>query len=505
MVNVYKGIAVKAFGIALGVSLAALLSGCGGGGGSAGDTALEYKITLRADKSSLPVNIGNQGPGIGTFAPYTTVLHVMATEGGNPIVGTKDAFACNVEQDLKVGALYYLDGKSEHETDVDGVKIPNAYRNITLDSNSGGSSFHFHAGNTTGNAVITCSVTDPRDNQVKSASVQINVGGATAPATGMPANIRLNAVSELGYLGARNNIANVPNTVALQAAVRDQMLQEVVGKGVPNLQVYIQGDTEAAAGARLMHDGQTGTVIMTTTDGNGVANFMLGSGAKRGVIVLTLVADRADNNVANGIQDPIIQRVAVSVVNGIAKDPLVFGEEGKPQVVAATCNQAVSSPLLASGGLPPYKWSTRGNVGLPAGLELTQDGLVTGVPVLNNGAGAGQYEVAVQVADDNGLVQSGSLILLIQPGDCKPLAIADSSLALVAGRQFAFALSATGGTPPYTWEKEGPWPAIDLSPEGILSGNAPSAGVYNLVVKVTDAKGVVVRANMKITVTAPTP
>ena len=137
----------------------------GGGGGSAGDTALEYKITLRADKSSLPVNIGNQGPGIGTFAPYTTVLHVMATEGGNPIVGTKDAFACNVEQDLKVGALYYLDGKSEHETDVDGVKIPNAYRNITLDSNSGGSSFHFHAGNTTGNActgTAACAAHDER-------------------------------------------------------------------------------------------------------------------------------------------------------------------------------------------------------------------------------------------------------------------------------------------------------------------------------------------------------
>ena len=96
---------MKALGIALGLSLAALVSGCGGGGGSPGNTTLEYQITLRAEKVKLPINIGNVLPSIGTTAPYTTVLYVNATEGGNPIIGTTEAFACNVDVGLDVGAL----------------------------------------------------------------------------------------------------------------------------------------------------------------------------------------------------------------------------------------------------------------------------------------------------------------------------------------------------------------------------------------------------------------
>ena len=110
MVNVYKGIAVKAFGYVLGLGLAALVAGCGGGGGSPGDTTLEYQITLRADKVKLPVNIAHELPSIGTSAPYTTTLYVNATEGGNPIIGTTNAFACNVDKDLDAGALFYLVG-----------------------------------------------------------------------------------------------------------------------------------------------------------------------------------------------------------------------------------------------------------------------------------------------------------------------------------------------------------------------------------------------------------
>jgi hypothetical protein len=46
------------------------------------------------------------------------------------------------------------------------IKVPGAYRNIVLDSNSGGNSFHFHAGNKAGTARITCTVTNPADKQI---------------------------------------------------------------------------------------------------------------------------------------------------------------------------------------------------------------------------------------------------------------------------------------------------------------------------------------------------
>ena len=476
----------------MGLGLAALVAGCGGGGGSAGDTLLEYKITLRADKVKLPVNIGNEGPWIGTTAPYTTVLHVEATEGGNPIIGTAEAFACNLSAGLKVGALYYLDGKDEHE-DTE-TKEPLAYRNIVLDSNSGGNSFHFHAGDTRGTARITCSITNPRDNQVSTASVDITVGDTLAPAVGMPSSVRWQAAS--GYLGARNNVNNVPNSVSLQAVVRDEVGQEVAGSAAtPNLQVYIQA-SDAAMGARLIHNRQTGTVIMTNTDNTGVANFALSSGVQRGVITLVMVADRADNNVANGIQDPVIQRIAIPVVNGIALDPLAL----ESQEIAATCRQAVAVALAATGGVPPYVWSASS---LPAGLTLSPSGLISGVPSLPNGAGAGSYPVAITVTDDNGTSVTTNMQITVDAGECTPLTIVDSSLAVTRGTAFTFALSATGGTPPYKWKKVGEVSGLTISEDGILSGSISTSGTYMIVVEVTDKDGIVTRANFTIEVSDP--
>ena len=161
------------------VSAAALMTACGGGGGSSGAVSAEYQITLQADKVKLPVNVANVYPGISVYSPFTTVLHVNATVGGAPIPNMdENTFACNISSGLKVGALYYLDGKDEHMVEIDDgaggkIKVPGAYRNITLGANAGGNSFHFHSGDEAGAARITCSVMDPRDRTQKFASVDI--------------------------------------------------------------------------------------------------------------------------------------------------------------------------------------------------------------------------------------------------------------------------------------------------------------------------------------------
>lgn len=160
------------------VALSVALTACGGGGGSAGETQESYTITVRAEKDKLPLNISGIGPGTGVYRPYTTTLYVDAKKGGAPIPGGEEIFACNLSAGLDSGSLYYLDGNPEHETEVDDgnggkIKVPNAYRSITLGSNSGGNSFHFHAGNQAGVARVVCSVTDPRDKQQKFASCRI--------------------------------------------------------------------------------------------------------------------------------------------------------------------------------------------------------------------------------------------------------------------------------------------------------------------------------------------
>lgn len=138
----YEGEEIMKISKAMMVSAAtaAVLSACGGGGGSGGESHAAYSITLRAEKTQLPLNISNYPVGQGVYAPFSTTLYVEAKEGDRPIPGGEEIFGCNVAGGLDSGSLYYLDGDPEHEEEVDDgnggtIKVPVAYRSIKLGSN----------------------------------------------------------------------------------------------------------------------------------------------------------------------------------------------------------------------------------------------------------------------------------------------------------------------------------------------------------------------------------
>eukprot|EP01041_Mallomonas_annulata_P026000 gene26000-47181_t len=268
---------------------AIVIASCGGGGGSGGDSKLQYTISLRAVKNQLPLNISNQIADLGANAPFTTTLFVEAREGGAPVLNGTDVFSCNLAQGLDSGALYYLDGKPEHEKD----GLPLAYRSVVLGANSGGASFHFHAGNQAGTARVTCSITNPRDSQVSTASVDIVVGAAT----GKPASV-VGIAQAPSYLGVKNNPNMVRNNVGIQAFLRDDANQPIPSSTAANLQVSILPISGAADGARLISGNQSGSVLQVRTIG-GVGQISLSSGVNIGTIVLQYVADRFDNDVTN--------------------------------------------------------------------------------------------------------------------------------------------------------------------------------------------------------------
>lgn len=60
-----------------------------------------------------------------------------------------------------------------------------------------------------------------------------------------------------------------------------------------------------------MHSGST--VQVHTTEGVGI--FSLSSGRESGPIILEMISDRYDNDVTNGIQDPIAALMKVMVIN----------------------------------------------------------------------------------------------------------------------------------------------------------------------------------------------
>ena len=444
------------------ITCAVLLSACGGGGsGSSGEQInAPYSITLRTSKSQLPLNIAGQPAGIGAYAPYTATMYVEARAGSALVSGGKEIFGCNVVEGLDSGVLYYLDGDTKHE-DEDGN--PLAYRAVTLDSNSGGASFHFHAGSRAGTARIVCSITNPADKKVYSASTQIIVGAAT----GQPASIRTTAQAP-GYLGTTDNINGLRNNVGMQAFAMDDANQPIPNPGAANMQVSIRPSV-TSKDARLLSGSQSGKVLQVRTIG-GIGQFSLSSGNETGSIILELVTDRFDNNVSNGIQDPVTSLTAVSVHKALASIALAITADTE-----ITVNNAVQfiTALSAEGGVPPYTWSSSG---LPNGLRLDETGVISGTPRV----APGTYNTIVRVTDGIQAVVTkniqvkveGALVenLVFNINGCTGSANDKCVLPSAAeGKSYAYSFSATGGdaTLPIEWKYSG----LPKWLEGSAAGN----------------------------------
>ena len=487
----------KLIGI-VGLAATALLAGCGGGGGSPGDTPESYSITLVAERTSLPLNTAHYPVGIGTQYPFTTTLYVNAKKGDAPIPGGTDIFACNTAYGLSSGPLYYLDGNSEHETDApDGnggtVKVPNAYRNITLPSNAGGASFHFHSSDQAGVATITCSVHDPRANREVSASINITVGGGAG--SGKAASVV--AIAAHPTLGVQGNVYNLRTSTAINAYIWDDANQPVPANGHANLQVSIRSVTPAAQGARLMADGKQGSVLQLQTTG-GVGLFSLSSGPQEGPILLELVTDRLDNDVSNGIQDPVTSLVVITATDGAPAaspaDPLALVDITPP---GATNDIPYSYVLSVKGGVAPYTWQALGR--MPAGLTLNSSGLISGTPSMDP---PGTVSVAIRVTDSTGASLTANLSIAVAAAPAAPPpppppapvpvplsinlsgcsgdinTVCDLPGAPVGGT-YQYVLTASGGgTGAAAWAFEPAAPGgalawLTLSASGILQGSVP--------------------------------
>lgn len=149
----------------------------------------------------------------------------------------------------------------------------------------------------------------------------------------------------------------------------------------------------------------------------------------------------------------------------------------------ATQGQYYQTTLAASGGTTPYRWSIVSGY-LPPGITLQPSGTVSGTPTI-----PGTYPVTFQVADSSSPVQTATrqLTLYVQRTQ---LQVTTTSLpTATVGNAYSTALSATGGTPPYTWRvTSGSLPTgVTLSSSGVLQGTPTTTGSYPFGVLVTDA------------------
>jgi hypothetical protein len=141
-----------------------------------------------------------------------------------------------------------------------------------------------------------------------------------------------------------------------------------------------------------------------------------------------------------------------------------------------------SQALAAVGGSPPYAWSLSSGA-FPGGLTLSANGAISGTPL-----SSGPFSVTVQVTDSAGIKTTNTLALQIQPG---PVQITTASLPpYTAGASYTQTLTATGGSPPFTWSLgSGSLPPGLALDRGTIRGTATTAGSYTFSVRVTDRAG----------------
>jgi len=168
-------------------------------------------------------------------------------------------------------------------------------------------------------------------------------------------------------------------------------------------------------------------------------------------------------------------------------------------LACATVGFPISTiPLSAKGGLPSYTWTLID--GVVPGIALSENGTFLG-----NVAQAGSFPITVRVTDQNGITEDKSFIIkvnaqLLITSQC-PLAFGTN------GTEYSALLSATGGSPGYTWSISPPstLPAGLMlnSSTGQISGTPRVAGNFPFAYKVQDTCGNNSTANCTINIYEP--
>ncbi len=181
--------------------------------------------------------------------------------------------------------------------------------------------------------------------------------------------------------------------------------------------------------------------------------------------------------------------------------PLTITTTSLPGGTAAT---AYSATLSASGGTPPYTW-TVGSGQLPPGVALSSSGTISGNPTTS-----GQFTFSVGVRDSatNPQAVSKSYALSISAPAPASLTITVNTLKdATVGTPYSTTLTASGGTPPYSWTLVAGAlpPGLNLASAGSIAGTPTTAGQYPFTVLVKDSATTPQAAQASLTISVATP
>src|SRR6202046_3498929 len=240
----------------------------------------------------------------------------------------------------------------------------------------------------------------------------------------------------------------------------------------------------------LQATGGSGSYTSSLVSGTPPTGIALSSG---GVLSGTLTGAAGTSSFTVQVKDAagdIAQQSLTLVVNPV---PVILPATLPAATQSAAYSQTFS--VTPGTGTAPFTWSA---ASLPSWLTFN----ITSATLIGTPPATGSFPFTIKVTDANGVTASPSYKLLVNAAG---VAISTSSLpnGQYNSPYTPLTLSATSGTPPYTWSlgSNGVLPAgMTLSPSGSISGTPAQAGMWSLPIVVTDTNSLTANTTLTLTV-----
>ncbi len=280
----------------------------------------DYRLQMTATRTQLPVNLYAVHPFLGS--PYMSEVTVTVRDGNGQPVNMPNGIQVSINPIDPTGGFSYLDDP-ETECEDDDIPWEGCNEFLTrvgqapVDVVAGKATIFVHSLQSTGTTTLTITTLDAVSNQTITATQGFQIVTTTPP---LPTLLSLQSASGAIYVqDSGGNSSGLLLTKVLDALGQPVPEPVAAGTAYNNYRLEIVGATGANAprlngvnAAGVSVSGQA--ISLRTTAGIGEANFLAGRDV--GSYVVRLTADRADNNVDNGISDPVQVEISVVVSDG---------------------------------------------------------------------------------------------------------------------------------------------------------------------------------------------
>ncbi len=290
---------------ALGLLVASLaLASCGGGGGDGGGATsppANGTITLAATRTTLPLNPGNVLPYPGS--PYMAEVSFTYRNANGQIT----ALTSDATFTISSPSIASISPPDDPETD-DINEMALRMVSFPATTNNGSYVMFVTSYDVAGSTTLTASAVDPTTGRTVSSTLNFSVAGSTP----LPASVTPVASPSVVYVGGTGGATSS----VIRAQVLDGANQPVPDPGsADNVRYEIIGD--AGGGILSSNSGSGASVTAKTTNGIASVSFQAGTTLPpNNPVQIRVTVDRADNNVSNGVADPVTATVGIAVSDG---------------------------------------------------------------------------------------------------------------------------------------------------------------------------------------------